>query len=363
MARVSLATAWAWADALHVDYRREVVDLSHASGRRLAEPIVSPTAWPREHCAASDGYAVLARDCDGASDYNTLMLPLHEIAAGHTLPPGTDAVLPLEAAEAAPPWLEVRAPVAPGSGLARAGSAWSVGATVLPAGRPLRPQDIAALAAMGCSRVSVLCRPRVRLLVVGPKSGPDMLTPMLLTLLARDGAVLDPPSPYGDDWALCALPDPPDLWLIAGRSGAGWDDTAAATLQSAGGVLALHGLALHPGDTTGAGVLHQPGEPLASFVAYDMLAARLVRRLAGAAPALPYAVMRATLQRKIVSGVGVTEVIPIRLSGAYAVPLSIEFGLPAVLEADGFAVVGEGSEGHQAGVEIDVHLYQQPRAA
>jgi molybdopterin molybdotransferase len=100
-----------------------------------------------------------------------------------------------------------------------------------------------------------------------------------------------------------------------------------------------------------------PGEPLACLVAYDMLAARLVRRLAGAATALPYKVVERELARKIVSGIGSMEIVLVRLAGNQALPIGADAGLAGAVLADGFVVVAEASEGHPAGARVRVHLY------
>ncbi len=187
---------------------------------------------------------------------------------------------------------------------------------------------------------------------------------MLLALLARDGAHIEEVPLEGDsEQALrTALGDPcRGLTLIAGRSGAGPDDVMAAALMGCGGCLAFHGLALQPGGSAGLGTLSGqpvillPGEPFACLAAYDVLAARLIRRLAGLR-ATPYAVARFSLGRKIVSGIGLAEIVPVMIAGTLAHPVSTELGL-AALRADGFVTVAEASEGHPAGTTVPVSLY------
>jgi molybdopterin molybdotransferase len=102
-----------------------------------------------------------------------------------------------------------------------------------------------------------------------------------------------------------------------------------------------------------------PGEPFACLVAYDMLAGRLVRRLAGRNGSLPYAVAEVALDRKIVSGIGLLEIVPVRLSGEWAQPVGTESGLTGPVKADGFVVVPEASEGYAAGTRVRVHLYDR----
>ncbi len=347
---------------------------------------------PGPNRAAKNGYAVRAADCDGAGDYNPLALPLvspgvatlppgraSPIASGWTLPSGADAVLPLEAAQLIDArTLEVMASVAQGAGVERS---WSTDAIVLDRGQRIGPKEVACLAAMAIEHLTVLSRPLVALVVPGAKDGPDALTPMLRALLARDGAVAQPiPIPdagiadagiadAGKAALVAALTGAGDCTfvLIAGRAGAGPDDIAAAALKAAGGTLALHGLALRPGDVSGLGTIQRngrtipvvllPGDPVACLAAYDMLAARLARRLAGAETAQPYRVADFELGRKIVSGISVVEIVPVRLTDGRAIPIGADAGLPGAVRADGFVVVPETSEGYKETTRVPVHLY------
>ena len=349
-----------------------------AAGRVLADAVGMPASATGPARAASDGYAVRAADCDGASAYNPLLLawtapgsavlPLGAacpVAAGWALPVGAEAVLPFEAAERIGDWLAVMAPVAVGAGVDRRGLGRLPGAPVLPPGRRLGSADLAGLALLGITAVSVLPRPRVRLIVPGAKSGLDALTPLLTSVLVRDGAVVHPVVLGGASEA--ALRDAlsigwTGLTVMAGRSGAGPDDMAAAAVQGCGGRLALHGFALQPGGSAGLGALSGqpvillPGEPFACLTAYDLLAARLVRRLGGLA-AWPYDAVVATLARKIASGIGLTELVPVRVADGRAQPISADPGGDALM-ADGFVLVPEASEGHAPGARVRVHLYE-----
>ena len=376
--RTPLSAAWTWLDAQPAKSKTEIMPLALAVGRVLAEPVVVGNTPPARTRAGQNGYAVRAAECDGASAYNPLLLALQRagidalppgsacpIATGWTLPIGSDAVLPFEAAHAAGlTSLEVLAPVAPGMGIERhAPAVW------LGHGHRLRPQDVSALAADGVGNVPVIRRLRVAIVVPGPKSGHDALTPMLRTLLTRDQAVVEAiPVSAADELALAAALTNAkgcDLVLLAGRSGAGLDDTAALAVHAAGGMLVLHGIALRPGGSAGLGTLPDhngvpiillPGEPFACLVAYDMLAGRLLRRLAGVDP-VAYPVAEFTLSRKIVSGIGSVEIVPVRLTGDQVQPIAIDAGLAGTLRACGFVIVPAPSEGYATGARVQVHLY------
>jgi len=393
--RAPLSAAWAWLDAQPATPPAEFVPLAGAAGRVLSEALGVRGDPPDQPRSAENGYAVRSADCDGASAYNPLLLRLRAfgaaelsagstclIASGMNLPSGADAVLPFEAAQqVGEQSLEVLAPVAPGTGLVH----WPAPslARVLAPGHCLNPADLGRFAAAGVERVSVVRRPRVALLVPGAKSGPDALTLMLGALLARDEALVRPiPVTGSSEPALSvalarACGDDCDLILVAGRAGAGPDDTAAPAVRATGGTLVLHGIALHPGGASGLGTLPKtapgqgrvhsvpvvllPGEPFACLVAYDMLAARFVRRLAGADTDLPYPVAEFELTRKIVSRIGTVEIAPVTLASGKAVPIGAQAGLAGMPRADGFVVVPEASEGYREGGGVRVHLYDRRR--
>ena len=355
--RTPLADALAWIDAHTAALPVERVALADALGRVLAEAIASLVDWPSVDCAAMDGYAVSAAETEGASDYNPLPVTVHMLtAAGRPVPAGTDAVLPFALAQPRGPALDALAPVARGAGVDRRGGMVPAGSTAARA-EALRAQHVALLLALGAGPVAVVRRPLVALLVAGPKSGPDLLSPMLRALIARDGGVSE----------AMALPAAgADLILMAGRTGPGPDDDAALTLADAGGMLDMHGIAVRPGDSAGLGciggipVLLLPGAPHACLAIYDLLAARAVRRLAGIQPHEPYLSTERLLERKAVSAVGFTDMIQVRITDTHAIPLGpADAGtLASAVRADGFFLVPESSEGYPAGAIVRVRVYR-----
>ena len=75
-------------------------------------------------------------------------------------------------AEAMPGTIEVVRPVAPGEGVVRADEDAKPGAEIVPAGRPLRPQDLGMLAAAGVTSVTVHKRPVVTIFSTGDEVVP-----------------------------------------------------------------------------------------------------------------------------------------------------------------------------------------------
>jgi len=123
--RITLDAALAWIDAAPARGTVEEAALTAALGRVLAEPVTFGVDRPPFDLPLIDGYPLQADATLGASDSNPLSLPLAppgEAAATHfaaacragaPLPPGADAVLPIDAVEASAGMVEVSEP-APG---------------------------------------------------------------------------------------------------------------------------------------------------------------------------------------------------------------------------------------------------------
>ncbi len=381
--RVAVAAALQWIDARARRLAAEEVDIGAAAGRVLAAPLAAPADVPPAECAARDGFAGRAGDTLGGSDYDPAVLTLADagdplapgsaapLVAGAALPPGADAVLPFEQGQAKGRRVEIFAPVAAGAGIVRRAQQARAGAVLLDQGHVLQPKDIGLLIALGIERVRVVRRPRVALVVAAPKAavGParDANEPMLQRLIARDGGMVAAlATGVAGQAAMAAGMAAPeaDLILVAGRSGTGGDDVAPAALAERGR-LAIHGIALRPGGSTGIGeirgvpVILLPGEPLACLCAYEMFAGRLLRLCGGRDPDLPHRRCEGELQGKIVSTIGFVEVWQVQLSGRIAKPLAApeEGGLAAALRANGFVIVPAALEGWAPGARVRVYLY------
>jgi molybdopterin molybdotransferase len=307
-----------------------------------------------------------------------------QVESGAPLPAGADAVVRLEhATREGAGTIAVIAPVFAGQDIERAGDHAKRGSVLVGAGRQLDGGTVGLLASAGCERVSVVGRPRVRCLLAAdgvrdaggallPGALYDANGPMLAALIARDGGIMMEQQRVGRDRAglreALALPGA-DVVVVAGGTGPGAGDVAAAVLAEAG-ELAVHGIALRPGESAGAGrvagspVFLLPGAPAACLWAYEFLAGRAIRRLAGLGAELPFPSRTLRTTRKIASEIGTVEVWPVRCGGeGEAEPLApfAEVGLVAAAQADGFVLVPETREGYPEGAMVTVHLHSRPR--
>jgi molybdopterin molybdotransferase len=402
--RHTVAAALEWLDAQLRLLDAETVPLGVASGRVLAGRVTSDIDVPGFDRATMDGYAVVAAGTEGAGSYNRASLTVVgdampgrpfegsvkpgqavRIMTGAPLPAGADAVVPAEfvdvegPAEAGPHVARVSATasVSPGKNVGRRGEDIVRGATLLEPGRVLRPQDLGVLSSVGHGQVSVVRRPRVRLVVTGNELLPagsrphgfhiaDANGPMLAALVERDGGVVEFPGPVRDERQaiLDALGADADIVIVSGGSSVGIEDLAP-TLVAEHGELAIHGIAMRPSSPTGLGRIGQrlvfllPGNPVSSLCAYDFFAGRAIRALGGREKEWPYRSIRAVLARKISSPIGRLDYARVKLVDDRVEPIAVGGAsiLSSTTRADGFVIVDDDSEGFAEGTEVDVWLY------
>jgi molybdopterin molybdotransferase len=349
----------------------ETAPLLSVPCRILAGEISAAHPIPIADSATLDGFAVAAGATLGAGSYNPLSLPLHPVSAGEALPPDTDAVIPVDLAQTqGSDVVECVEPVVRGENVVMRGAIARGGTLLASVGTTLSPAHVGMLISAGFTDVEVVRRPRVRILVAPGSSVIDSNGPMCRALVLRDGGVVEEivavqRSQPGFRNALDA--EGADLILVIGGTSAGTDDHAAAALAEAG-ELAIHGIAMQPGRTSGLGrtrsgvpVILLPGSPAGCLFSYELLAGRAVRRMGGRDPALPYRSRTMRTGRKIVSAIGMTEVCTVRYAATSVVeplPSLAETGLMSAITADGFVIVPEGSEGYPQGASVTVYLYE-----
>ena len=381
----------------------EPVPLSHALHRVPAAPVTAPHPLPGFARSTVDGYAVRAADTYGVSEalpgYLTLagtvlMGAEPEVAVGPgtaaamptggVLPAGADAVVMVEyTQEAMPGTIEVVRPAAPGDGVVRADEDAAAGAELVPAGRPLRAQDLGMLAAAGLTSVSVHARPRVTIFSTGDEVVPpatsqlrpgqvrDATAAALAAMVADAGGEPVPGGIVPDDpaalaAALRAALATSDLIVVSAGSSVGARDETAGVVAGLGppGIW-CHGLAVHPGKPTllaeasGVPLIGLPGNPRSALVFFRLLGVPLVRLVGGCTQPPPEPVRRARLARDLPSATGRLDVVQVQLRDGLAAPV---FGLSALLSvltaADGYLTVPEEATGLDAGTEVEVTLYR-----
>jgi molybdenum cofactor synthesis domain-containing protein len=301
------------------------VAAEEACGHVLAEAVVAGEAVPRFANSAMDGYAVRAADITeipvrlrvtgtvAAGDGPRPALApgtAVRIMTGAPLPPGADAVWPVERVlvDDDGSTVLIKETFGAGANVRLPGEDIAAGSVVFPAGTQLRAAHVGVLASLGTGPVLVRPRPVVAVLSTGSelaKPGAaleagkirDVNRPALLAQLRADGfPVLDLGACADDRDALAGLLTAGaascDAIVATGGVSVGDHDELKAALGQAGGeTMCWLQVAVKPGKHVAAARLGArgvpafglPGNPVAALVTYELYVRPALRRLAGCA--------------------------------------------------------------------------------
>ncbi len=297
---IPLDEAWCRFDAalaaagLEGPFPSETIPLAQALGRVTAAPVWARTSSPHYHASAMDGYAVRARDTEGATETAPLRLTLVEpgtnqpdvdrpaqaVNTGQPLPLWANAVIMIEKVQhvAEPrPGIEIAASVPPWQHVRPLGEDMVATELVLPANHSLRPVDLGAVAGCGHASVQVRRRPRVAVIPTGSELVPvkaaadlepgDIIEYNSLVLAAQISqwggqATRWPIVPDEFEAIRAAVRQAAaehDLVLVNAGSSAGSKDYTADVVRALGQVL-VHGVAVRPGHPVILGMIDPVGE-------------------------------------------------------------------------------------------------------
>ncbi|HEX9044808.1 MAG TPA: gephyrin-like molybdotransferase Glp [Candidatus Limnocylindrales bacterium] len=321
----------------------ERVATADALGRVAAEDVVAQVALPPFDNSAMDGYAIRAADVAGASEEAPVSLRVVgeskagdrgssdvtagaavRIATGAPLPPGADAVVPVEqttpvdadgragsrgrdATGPLPAACLVHVSVPVGASIRRKAEDVGVGSLVVAAGRAMTPSAIALAAGSGNAEVVVHRRPRVAVLAtgdeieppgapLGPGSLPDANGPGLRALVADAGAEAVDLGIARDrledvrERLLSGIAGA-DAIVVSGGVSVGPYDVVKLAFDELGRI-DLWRVAVQPGKPFAFGsaaasdgrtvlLFGLPGNPVSSFVTFELFVRPAIRRLAG----------------------------------------------------------------------------------
>jgi len=294
------------------------VDLDEAAGRILLEDIRADRDQPAWDKALMDGFAVIAASVAAGRELSVAatiaagadpatLAPLRpgetaRIMTGAPLPPGADAVVPVEQShETAADRVRFEGAVRSGDHLARRGDDVRAGTTVLAVGDLLGPAEIGTLAACGRTRVQVGARPRVAVLATGDELVPADRTPGAGRLRNSNGPMLQALARRagGDARDLGIAPDDPqalrdaiesgldsDALVLSGGVSMGLYDLVGRVLREAGSEILFERVAIRPGKPFTFArrgstlVFGCPGNPVSSYVIFQLFVRPALRRLA-----------------------------------------------------------------------------------
>ena len=375
-----------------------------AAGRILTEPVWARLSSPHYHASAMDGFAVRAKETEGAMPSTPVTLALNSqtqyVDTGDPLPDWANAVIPIEnvepieetgkvAAQGRKPFaIRIRSAVTPWSHVRSLGEDIVATELVLPAGKVLRPVDLGALAASGQASIQVARKPRVAIIPTGSELVPMGSAVRPGDIIEFNSCVL---AAQVNEWGGQAQRFPisadnfeaisqtvrdatcgNDLILLNAGSSAGSEDFSAAVIESLGRLL-VHGVAVRPGHPVILGIIEcsdgkpvpivgVPGYPVSAALTGEIFIEPLLARWQGRAP-LRRATLNATLTRKVNSPPGDDDYLRVSVGKVgektLAAPLARGAGMITTLvHADGVVIIPRGSQGLSAGSAVTVHLYR-----
>lgn len=368
----------------------EVVPLALARGLVLAQDIAALTALPPFDNSAMDGYAVRAEDvasvpttltvADDIPAGRTSVFPLEpgtaqRIMTGALLPPGADAIVPVEHTDARIDRVRIDTAPPPGAHIRSVGEDITAGQIALRAGTRLFPAHLGLAAAIGHAGLPVYRRLRVVVLSTGSE-------------LVEPGTALLPGQIYESNTALlCAaieeagasaravhfVPDDvaeflatveretadADLLVTSGGVSAGAYEVVKDAFANLGTV-SFAKVAMQPGGPQGWGrvgdlpVVTLPGNPVSAYVSYEVFLRPSLRAAMHLRPDRPRVCAR--LVADVVSPAGKRQF----LRGLYADGEVTQVGGPGshllahLARANCLVVIPEDAEQMSAGESVEV---------
>ena len=298
----------------------ERVGLEDAAGRVLAETAESVTDLPPFASSAMDGFAVRSADTPGtlpvvariAAGRPALRgLDPSEamgIATGGVVPAGADSVIPFEYVVESENTVEISEAVAPGANVRPQGGDLRAGDGVVFAGTGLGPVQLGALAAAGVAEVTCGLVPRAAVLATGTELrrpgeplGPGEVYEanglILESQLRSAGASVERLAAVADDQdahrEAISRGLESDVLVTSGGVSVGPHDLVRSIESELGVDEVFWRVAVKPGKPVSFGVRGRtlvfglPGNPVSSFVGFELFVRPAVLALLGHADPLP----------------------------------------------------------------------------
>ncbi len=280
----------------------ELISLSDALGRVLAEDVASRVTQPPSAVSSMDGYAVKAADVSqcpitlklagesaagGGYDGTLNQGEAVRIFTGAPVPAGADAVIMQENTEKGDGNVKILEGVEVGNFIRPAGMDFKHGDALLPKGRVMTARDIGLAAAMNVPWLKVTRRPRIAILATGnevvmpgdPVGTAQILSSNSLSLSAMvkafGGDVINVGIAQDDENSLLMMVEGAkgaDLLVTIGGASVGDYDLVQQVLGKEGLDLGFYKVAMKPGkplifgNVKGTPVLGLPGNPVSANV-------------------------------------------------------------------------------------------------
>lgn len=389
---------------------REVIALSGALDRTLAEDVVSPVDLPPWDNSAMDGYAVRSADLTGdppqelqiveeiaAGAFPSVTVGLGQCAkifTGAPIPDGADGVIRQEDTTVLDEHrIRINDTRDAGRNIRPRGEDVRAGDTVLRAGTMLEPAPLGMLAAVAAFDVPVYRRPLVAILgsgneiadvderdaIVTGRKIASSNTYALTALVRRSGALVlnlgiakDDPA---DLRARLLNADPADLIVTSAGISVGEHDYLHEVLDGLGLDKKFWRIRMRPGAPVGFGLLGAlggvpwiglPGNPVSTMVTFELFVRPAIRRMLGHT-AVFRGVTPVTAADAVTLGPPLRHFLRVTLAGDPNRPAAHLTGpqgshmLSSMVHADALMIVPEDKAEVHAGDVLDAIVLDDPK--
>jgi len=305
-------------DSVEVKVSCEEIPLLHATGRVLQQTIITDRNMPPFDKSAVDGYACTRSDLEQGNPMRLLEIipagtaPKYSITSGccskvmtgAMVPEGSECVAMVEDAIEEKGLIRYAGKSAYKTNICLKGEDLSAGFPILHPGCVIQPQHIAILAAVGCTEIRVAQKVEVGILSTGdeltePWESPDSVQIrnsnafQLMAQVERMGAKA---TYYGiakdhvDSFTplLAAALKENKVVMVSGGVSMGDFDIVPQVAQQLGVHILFDKVAVQPGKPTTFGIgadnffFGLPGNPVSSFVQFELMVKPFLMRLMGA---------------------------------------------------------------------------------
>lgn len=371
----------------------------------LAEDIHAKRSVPPFNRSAVDGFALKAEDTFSASETNPMLLKVLgsvnmgnitdikvekgtaiQVPTGGVLPEGADAVIMVEDTnELQDNFIEVTSVLHPGKNVSFLGEDIKENILMFRSGHKIRSVDRGFMLSAGVTEVQVKKPPSIAIIVTGdeliepweeilPGKIPETNSVNLYDLCLDEGwkptklgIVRDEKENLKKtiEKAIAEF----DVVLINAGTSVGKKDLSPVILSEIGEII-FHGLAMRPGgpilcaNVNDKVVFGVPGFPTATIVAFRFIIRPIIQALMGLKQKETNRYVSATISRNVGSKIGRMDFLRIKLerkdNGQYvAIPIQIGGSgiLKNIVDADGFIIIPELSEGLKEGDKVEVQLW------
>ena len=292
---------------------KEPIDYLKSQGRVLAEAVYSDVDMPPFNKSAMDGYACRSEDLGKELEVLEVIpagkSPSFEITAGQCskimtgaeVPEGADTVFMVEQSEEIATNKVRFTGAKTSSNICMIGEDLRTGDLVLKAGSIIHPQQIAMLAAIGCTNPKVYRRPKVGIISTGSELVEPNQKPQASQIRNSNGHQMTAQAEqcgcevnyYGivqDDQeatflAIKKATEENDLTLISGGVSVGDFDYVPMVIEQLGFEILFSKLTVKPGKHTTFAlkdnkyIIGLPGNPVSSFIQFEIFVKPFVYRL------------------------------------------------------------------------------------